>query len=144
MVKTEVVDQYGWLTSREFVDAVTLGQATPGPVVISATFIGYRVYGIAGAIMATVSVILPSFILVCLATQCIEKFRNNEILLGFFRGARIAVIALIFEAVLNIGGTSILDFKTASIALISLVIFMYYRLNPMWVLLAAVAIGLII
>ena len=62
LVQNEVVLKYGWLTQREFVDAVTLGQITPGPVVVSATFIGYEVYGILGALVSTISVILPSFI----------------------------------------------------------------------------------
>lgn len=144
LVENEVVLKYGWLTKQEFVDAVTLGQITPGPIVISATFIGYKVMGILGAIVATISVILPSFIMICLATAAVEKFRQNKVLGAFFRGSRIAVIGLIFEAALSIGKTSINSFPTVFIAMVSLILLLQYKLNPMWVLLGAGVIGLFI
>lgn len=143
LVENEVVLKYGWLTKREFIDAVTLGQITPGPVVISATFIGYKVYGFLGAIVATISVILPSFVMICLATQAIRRFRENEILANFFRGARIAVIGLIFEAGLSIGKSSLVDPKTILIGLISLICLFKYKLNPIWILLGAGIVGLL-
>jgi len=143
LVETEVVMKYAWLTKREFIDAVTLGQITPGPVVISATFIGYKVYGILGAIVATVSVILPSFVIICLVTEAIRKFKENKILANFFRGARAAVIGMIFEAGLSIGKGSLIDFKTIFIAGIALICLLKYKLNPVWVLLGAGIVGLL-
>jgi len=143
LVESEVVLKYGWLTKREFIDAVTLGQITPGPVIISATFIGYKVYGILGAIASTVSVVLPSFVMICLATKAIEKFRQNKILANFFRGARAAVIGMIFEAGLSIGKSSLIDFKTIFIAIVSLICLFKYRLNPVWILLGAGILGLV-
>lgn len=141
LVQNEVVLKYGWLTQREFVDAVTLGQITPGPVVVSATFIGYEVYGILGALVSTISVILPSFVMICLATKAVRKFRENKALSNFFRGARIAVIGLIFEAALGIGRSSLVDFKTVLIAGISVICLFRYKLNPVWVLFGAGVIG---
>ncbi|UCC96148.1 MAG: chromate transporter, partial [Candidatus Omnitrophota bacterium] len=94
------------------IDAVTLGQVTPGPVIISATFIGYKVCGILGAIVATSSVILPSFVMICLATEAIKKFRENRILANFLRGARVAVIGMVFDAGVSIGRGSLVDVKT--------------------------------
>ena len=143
LVQSEVVLKYGWLTQREFIDAVTLGQITPGPIIISATFIGYKVYGLLGAIVSTVSVILPSFIMVCLATEGIKKFKESKILAGFFHGARVAVIGMVFEAALSIGKTSITDFRTILISTVSLVCLFKYNLNPVWVLFGAGIIGLI-
>lgn len=143
LVQTEVVSKYGWLTQQEFVDAVTLGQITPGPVVISATFIGYQVQGILGAIVATASVILPSFVMICLATQAIKKFRENKILADFFRGARIAVIGLIFHAAIGIGETCLVDFRTIFIAGISLLCLFRYKVSPIWVLAGAGIIGIV-
>ena len=142
LVENEVVMKYGWLTKREFIDAVTLGQITPGPVVISATFIGYKVYGILGAIVSTVSVILPSFVMICLATQAIKKFHENKVLANFFRGARVAVIGMILQAGLSIGKSSLIDFKTIFIAGISLICLLKYKLNPIWILLGAGFVGL--
>ena len=143
LVQNEVVFKYAWLTQREFVDAITLGQVTPGPVVISSTFIGYHVYGILGAIVATVSVILPSFVMICLATKAVKKFRDNETLANFFRGARIAVIGLIFEAALGVGRSCLIDFKTVLIAGVSLLCLFKYKVNPIWVLLGAGIIGVV-
>jgi len=87
MIENEVVANYGWLTKTEFIDAVTWGQITPGPIIVSGTFIGYKACGILGAIVATVSVILPSFIMICLVTEAIKKFRENKILANFLREA---------------------------------------------------------
>lgn len=143
MIETEVVANYGWLTKPEFIDAVTLGQVTPGPVIISATFIGYKACGVVGAVVATVSVILPSFIMVCLATEAIKRFRQNKILANFLRGARIAVIGMIFHAGVSIGQSSLVDTKTIIIAAVSMICLFKYKINPIWVLLGAGVVGLL-
>lgn len=143
MIENEVVNNYSWLTKAEFIDAVTLGQITPGPVIISATFIGYKVCGIVGAIIATASVILPSFIMICLATEAIKKFRENKILANFLRGARVAVIGMVFDAGVSIGRSSLVDLKTVLIAAASIICLFKYKINPIWVLLGAGMVGLV-
>ncbi len=143
MIENEVVTNYEWLTKAEFIDAVTLGQITPGPVIISATFIGYKVCGILGAIIATASVILPSFIMICLATEAIKKFRENKILANFLRGARVAVIGMVFDAGVSIGRSSLVDLKTVLIAAASIICLFKYKTNPIWVLLGAGMVGLV-
>jgi chromate transporter len=142
MIEQEVVNNYGWLTKAEFVDAVTLGQITPGPVIISGAFIGYKACGIPGAIVATASVILPSFIMICLATEAIKKFRENRILADFLRGARIAVIGMIFDAGVSIGRGCLVDTKTILIAAVSIICLFKYKVSPLWVLLGAGIVGL--
>ena len=142
MIENEVVTNYEWLTKAEFIDAVTLGQITPGPVIISATFIGYKVCGIVGAIIATASVILPSFIMICLATEAIKKFRENKILANFLRGARVAVIGMVFDAGVSIGRSSLVDIKTVLIASASIICLFKYKINPIWVLLGAGMVGI--
>lgn len=143
MIENEVVNNYSWLTKAEFIDAVTLGQITPGPIIISATFIGYKVCGIVGAIIATASVILPSFIMICLATEAIKKFRENKILANFLRGARVAVIGMVFDAGVSIGRSSLVDLKTVLIASASIICLFKYKINPIWVLLGAGMVGLV-
>jgi chromate transporter len=143
MIENEVVNNYGWLTKAEFIDAVTLGQITPGPIIISATFIGYKVCGIVGATIATASVILPSFIMICLATEAIKKFRENKILANFLRGARVAVIGMVFDAGVSIGRSSLVDLKTVLIAAVSIICLFKYKVNPIWVLLGAGMVGLV-
>lgn len=144
MIENQVVNINGWLTKAEFIDAVTLGQITPGPVIISATFIGYKACGILGAIVATSSVILPSFVMVCLATAAIKKFRENKMLANFLRGARVAVIGLVFDAGVSIGRDSLVDLKTILIAAASLICLFKYKVNPIWILLGAGIVGLIL
>ncbi len=143
MIENEVVNNYGWLTKTEFIDAVTLGQITPGPIIISATFIGYKVCGIVGATIATASVILPSFVMICLATEAIKKFRENKILANFLRGARVAVIGMVFDAGVSIGRSSLVDLKTVLIAAASIICLFKYKINPIWVLLGAGMVGLV-
>lgn len=143
MIENEVVNNYSWLTKAEFIDAITLGQITPGPIIISATFIGYKVCGIVGAIIATASVILPSFIMICLATEAIKKFRENKILANFLRGARVAVIGMVFDAGVSIGRSSLVDLKTVLIAAVSIICLFKYKVNPIWVLLGAGMVGLV-
>ena len=143
MIENEVVNNYSWLTKAEFIDAVTLGQITPGPIIISATFIGYKVCGIVGATIATASVILPSFIMICLATEAIKKFRENKILANFLRGARVAVIGMVFDAGVSIGRSSLVDLKTVLIATASIICLFKYKINPIWVLLGAGMVGLV-
>ena len=143
MIENEVVNNYGWLTKAEFIDAVTLGQITPGPIIISATFIGYKVCGIVGATIATASVILPSFVMICLATEAIKKFRENKILANFLRGARVAVIGMVFDAGVSIGRSSLVDVKTILIASASIICLFKYKVSPIWVLLGAGIVGVI-
>ena len=144
LVEHDVVDTYGWLTKTEFIDAVTLSQITPGPVIISATFIGYKVHGISGATVATSTVILPSFIMICLASKAIKKFRENKILSSFLHGARVAVIGMIFSVCISMGQGSIVDVKTVLIAGISVICLFWYKINPIWILLGAAIVGLVI
>ena len=143
LVEHDVVTKYGWLTPTEFVDAVTLSQITPGPIVISATFIGYKVGGILGAVVATTSVILPSFVMICLATEAIKRFRQNRALASFFRGARIAVIGMVFAVGITMGRSSLVDMKTFLIAGISIFVLFRYKLNPIWILLGAGIVGVL-
>ncbi len=143
MIENQVVNINSWLTKAEFIDAVTLGQITPGPVIISATFIGYKACGILGAIVATSSVIVPSFVMVCLATAAIKKFRENKMLANFLRGARVAVIGLVLDAGVSIGRDSLVDLKTVLIAAASLICLFKFKVNPIWILLGAGIVGLI-
>lgn len=143
LVEHDVVTRYGWLTKTEFIDAVTLSQITPGPIIISATFIGYKVFGILGAFVATLSVIVPSFVMICLAAEAAKRFRDNKLLASFFRGARIAVIGMIFAAAVSVGRSALVDPKTILIAGITVFCLFRYEISPVWVLVAAGIIGLV-
>ena len=95
LIENEVVRTNHWLTQQEFADATALGQLTPGPVLITATFIGYRVAGTLGALVATVAVFLPAFLMTIAAGSSLRRFRSNRQVQAFLRGVTPAVVGLL-------------------------------------------------
>jgi chromate transporter len=138
-----VVREYGWLDQRQFLIAVAIGMISPGPVVITATFVGYLVAGFWGSLVSTVGIFLPSFILVLIAAPILARHRANTNVQGFVKGAYGAAIGTILGASVLLGRIAIGDWLTALIGLASLgVLFRWKVSNPM--LIAATAIvGLI-
>jgi chromate transporter len=137
LIEAEVVDSHHWLTHQEFVDATALGQITPGPVLITATFIGYRVAGTLGAIVATISIFLPSFLMTVVAGSSLARFHNNRIVQSFLKGITPAVVGLLVAAGISIGRAGIHTWIGLLIALIAGVILVRYRPNAIWVILGA-------
>ena len=102
MIQDVVVDQYGWLSAKEFIDGIALGQVTPGPILISASFIGQKVAGIPGALLSTIAIFAPPAILMVLLSGMLEQIKGSAVVQAAMKGIRIAVIGLIFRAFLNI------------------------------------------
>ena len=137
LIEAEVVNSHQWLTHQEFADATALGQITPGPVLITATFIGYRVAGTLGALVATVSIFLPAFLMTLAAGASLRRFRTNEIVQSFLRGVTPAVVGLLVAAALSIGRAGIHSWIGLSIAAIALTVLIRFRPNAFWVILGA-------
>ena len=138
-----LVQQTGWLNEREFLVAVAMGMISPGPVVITATFVGYLVAGFWGALVATVGIFLPSFLLILIVAPILVRYRTNPNVQGFIKGAYAAAIGTILGACVLLGRIAIGDWLTALIALASLgVLFRWKVSNPLLVAATAV-IGLI-
>jgi chromate transporter len=137
LIEAEVVDSRHWLTHQEFVDATALGQITPGPVLITATFIGYRVAGTLGAIVATVSIFLPSFLMTVIAGSSLARFHTNKLLQSFLKGVTPAVVGLLVAAGISIGRSGIHTWVGLLIAVMAGVILIRFRPNPIWVILGA-------
>ena len=137
LIESEVVDYHHWLTHQEFVDATALGQVTPGPVLITATFIGYRVAGTLGALVATISIFLPSFLITVVAGSSLARFHTNKIVQSFLKGVTPAVVGLLVAAGISIGRTGIHSWVGMLIALIAGVVLVRYRPNAIWVILGA-------
>ena len=98
MLQELVVNNLGWLTDKEFIDGIAMGQITPGPIMISATFIGYKVAGISGAVVATIAMFLPPGILIMICSRFIDYFKNSSVLKSVFKGIHPVVIGMIFAA----------------------------------------------
>ena len=137
LIESEVVNTHHWLTHQEFADATALGQITPGPVLITATFVGYRVAGTIGALVATISIFLPAFLMTIAAASSLRRFRNNEQVQAFLRGVSPAVVGLLVAAALSVGRSGIHSWIGLSIMLVAFVTLIRFRPNAFWVILGA-------
>ena len=145
MLQREVVEKYKWATNDELLDYYAIGQCTPGVIAVNtATFIGYKLKGIPGAIFATLGVVTPSMIIIGLIAAFISNFRDLEVVQWAFSGIRAAVVALILSAVIKIGKKSIVDIFTALIFVIVAVLSFVTDLSPVIFVVTAAVCGLII
>jgi chromate transporter len=135
-----VVQQYGWLGERDFLVAVAVGMISPGPVVITATFVGYLVAGFWGSLAATIGMFLPSFILVLVAAPILARHRANRNVQGFVKGAYAAAIGTILGACVLLGRIAVGDWLTVLIGLAALIaLFRWQVNNPLLIALTAAA-----
>ncbi|NTU42149.1 MAG: chromate transporter [Nitrospirales bacterium] len=141
LLQKEVVEHYHWLTAAEFVDSIAIGQLTPGPLTIMNAFIGYRVFGLWGAIGAVVSTYLPSVIIVTLVSHYYTRFRSSWVVAAMMKGIRPAVIGLLASVVIILARESISDIPTALIAAGSFLLIALARIDPTFVILGAGALG---
>lgn len=138
-----LVQEYGWLNGREFLVAVAVGMVSPGPVVITATFVGYLVAGFWGSLVSTIGIFLPSFILILVVAPILIRHRANPNVQGFVKGAYGAAIGTILGACVLLGKIAIGDWLTALIAVGSLVVLFRFKvINPLLIAATAV-IGLV-
>ena len=138
-----VVQQFGWLDQRQFLIAVAIGMISPGPVVITATFVGYLVAGFWGSLVSTIGIFLPSFLFVLIAAPLLARHRANPNVQGFVKGAYAAAIGTILGACILLGRIAIGDWLTALIGIVALAILFRWKVsNPLLIAATAVA-GLI-
>jgi chromate transporter len=138
-----LVKDFGWLDERQFLIAVAIGMISPGPVVITATFVGYLVAGFWGSLVATVGIFLPSFLFVLIIAPILARHRDNANVSGFVKGAYGAAIGTILGACVLLGRTAIGDWLTALIAAVSLAILFRWKVSNPLLIAATAAIGLI-
>jgi len=139
----DFVVRFGWLTDQQLIDAVAIGQVTPGPVFTTATFIGYLLGGTAGAIAATVAIFLPSFVFVALSNPFIPRMRNSPWFGGLLDGLNVASLALMAAVTWQLGVASLIDPLTALIALVSGVLLFRYKLNSTWLIAGGAVLGIL-
>jgi chromate transporter len=138
-----LVQEYGWLDERQFLIAVAIGMISPGPVVITATFVGYLVAGFWGSLVSTIGIFLPSFLLVLVAAPLLARHRGNTNVQGFIKGAYAAAIGTILGACVLLGRIAIGDWLTVAIGVASLAVLFRWKVsNPLLIATTAV-VGLI-
>jgi chromate transporter len=138
-----LVQQYNWLDERQFLIAVAIGMISPGPVVITATFVGYLVAGFWGSLVSTIGIFFPSFILVLVAAPLLARHRANPNVQGFVKGAYAAAIGTILGACLLLGKIAIGDWLTALIGAVSLAVLFRWKVSNPMLIAATGIIGLI-
>ncbi|APD07513.1 chromate transport protein [Flavobacteriaceae bacterium UJ101] len=140
----ELVNE-GLLTRQELIDAIAVGQFTPGPVLSTATFIGWQMNGFWGAIAATLGIFLPSFLFVALLNPLIPKMRKSKIIAAFLDAVNIAAVAVIIAVCIEMGKETLTDWRTITIALISLIFVFYFKkLNSAFIVLGGAFLGYIL
>lgn len=146
LIEKEIVNNLHWLTHKEFLEVVTISQLTPGPIAINAaTFVGYKVGGVIGSAVATISVCLPPVILVLIVVRFLKRFEANIWVNSVIKGLRPAVVALIASAAYSlVKGGGITEVKGLVIAIISFIILRTKKLDPILVLILAGIVGIII
>jgi len=136
-----LVEHYGWLTRQQLLDAVAVGQFTPGPVFSTATFVGYVIAGLPGAATATLGIFLPSFFFVWLSHPWVPKLRASSWASGFLDGVNVGSVALMAAVALQLGQSALRSWPAAVIALLALALLLRTRLNTAWIALGGAVLG---
>jgi chromate transporter len=144
LVERLAVSEAGWVSPQDFAAAVACGYVTPGPVLITATFVGYRAAGLSGAVAATFGVFLIPWLLAAAAAQQLQRFMQHPRLAGFGRGAAPAVVGLLGVTALNIARHSLTHWAYALIAIIALGLALRTKVHPLLLLIGGAAMGWVI
>jgi len=141
-LRADFVERLGWLTDRQLLDAVAVGQVTPGPVFTTATFIGFLLAGWTGAVLATAAIFLPSFVFVAASRPLLPRLRGSRRAAAFLDGVNVAALGLMAAVTWQLGRAAVVDPLTAALALAAAVLLMRTRVNSVWLLAAGGALGL--
>lgn len=142
-VQNDFVERLGWLTNEQLLDAVAIGQFTPGPVFTTATFIGYLVAGVPGAILATVAIFLPAFVFVYLSSPFIPRLRQSKWLGSLLDGVNVAALGLMAAVTFELGRDALVDWVTVVLAITSAVLLIRFRVNSTWLIVGGALVGLL-
>jgi chromate transporter len=142
-LRADFVVRLGWLTDQQLIDAVAIGQVTPGPVFTTATFIGYVLGGVPGALLGTLGIFLPSFIFVAISNPLIPRVRNSTWVSGLLDGVNVASLSLMTAVTWQLGRASLIDPLTILIALASLGLLLRFKLNTTWLIAGGALLGLL-
>jgi chromate transporter len=143
LLQRRLVEDLGWLDAGALLDAVTVGQVTPGPVFTTATFVGWQVAGPAGAVVATVGIFLPSFVLVALLGRIVPWVRARPVASAALRSIGAASLGLMAAVLVDLARVSLVDPVTVGSAVIAVVTLVRTTVNPSWLVLAGAGVGVV-
>lgn len=142
-LRDDFVGGLGWLTDRQLIDAVAVGQFTPGPVFTTATFIGYLVGGLPGAVVATLGIFLPSFLFVAAVFPLVPRLRASPWTAAFLDGVNVAALGLMAAVTWQLGQAALVDALTVAIAVVAGLLAVRFRVNSAWLVLGGAAVGVL-
>jgi chromate transporter len=142
-LRSDFVERLGWLTEAQLLDAVAVGQITPGPVFTTATFIGYTLGGTPAALLATVGIFLPAFVFVALSGPLIPRIRKSPIAGAFLDGVNAASLALMAVVTMQLGRAAFVDWLTILLGAASAILLIHLRVNSAWLVLGGAVAGLL-
>ena len=137
LLQSEIVSNHHWLTQSEFIESIAVGQMTPGPLTIMNAFIGFKVFGIWGAVGSVFATYIPSLVVVTIVAHYYNKVKNSEIIASVMRGIKPAVIGLIAATAIILGMESIQNNITVVISVSSLVLLVFTKIDPTFVIIAS-------
>jgi len=141
----ELIENTGWLTHPDLIEAIAIGQITPGPVLSTATFVGYKVGGFGGAILATLGIFLPSFFYVWILNNFVKKMQESKILRSFLEAVNVAAVAVMVVVTIKMTESILVDWRTIVIfALSSFVYFFYKKINALYLILGGGILGFLL
>jgi chromate transporter len=143
-LRADLVHRLGWLTERQLIDAIAVGQVTPGPVFTTATFVGYVLAGPAGAVVATVAIFLPAFVYVAMSGPLVPRVRRSPMAAGVLDGVNVASLALMGVVWTQLGRSAVTDVPTALVAGAGVLAMVVWRVSPAWLVAAGALIGLVL
>jgi chromate transporter len=142
-IQADLVDHFHWLTKAQLLDAVAVGQITPGPVFSTATFVGYLLGGVGGATVSTIGIFLPSFVFVALSGLVLPRLRRSPITAAFLDGVNVGALALMVLVTWQLGIAAMVDFTTIALAIVSAFLLLRYQINSAWLIVMGGVVGLL-
>ena len=136
-----LVHDYGWLSQQQLLDAIAIGQFTPGPVLSAATFIGYVISGIPGAVVSTGAIFLPSFFFVAALNPMVPRLRRSSWTSAFLDAVNVSSVALMLAVIVKLGQTTLTGFPAGLIAAAALGVSLRWKVNATWLILGGAAVG---
>jgi chromate transporter len=143
-LRSDLVERLHWLTESQLLDAIAVGQITPGPVFTTATFIGYILGGPAAATVATLGIFLPAFVFVAISGPLVPRLRRSITAGAVLDGVNVASLALMAAVTIQLGRAAIIDVPSACLAAVGAIVLLRYKLNSAWLMLGGAVVGAVI
>jgi chromate transporter len=140
-LRADLVERWKWLTETQLLDAVAIGQVTPGPLFTTATFIGYLLGGVSGAVLSTLAIFLPAFVFVAISAPFVPRLRRSAVAASLLDGLNVGSLALMGVVTWYLGRTALVDVKSILIALAALLLLLRFQINSTWLVAAGAAAG---